>query len=91
MVSYFLNRQKSLRNKLLTIIIGVTVFALLISSGIGLTALYIADMNRGDVNWDAYQWQIIITMITVGLGAIFAHFLALNLLPYITKPIFHLS
>lgn len=91
MISNYINNQKSIRKKLLTVIVGVTVFALVFSNLIAISASYISDSQHGYVDWSHYKWEILITIITTALGAIFAYFLAMKLQEFITKPIYHLS
>jgi len=75
------------------VIVGVTVFALVISNLIAMGASAVSDSihHGGAIHWDHYKWEMVILLITSALAAIFSSFLAISLQSYITKPILHLS
>lgn len=85
------DNSQSIRSQLLKIIIGVTVFALLSSNIIEFTAAYIRDYIHNDVNWYYLFWKMIFDGTTIGLGVIFAYFLAISMQKKVTEPILHLS
>jgi signal transduction histidine kinase/CheY-like chemotaxis protein len=87
----FIGHKKSIRKKIITVTLVVTFIALLLANGIELVSSYIIIQNRSDIPWDYFGWRVIIHAITGGLGLIFAYFLAIQLVNFITRPIYHLS
>ncbi len=92
MISRFISGQKSIKAKLLTVIIGITVISLILSNAIGIIANYISDSQHySNLNWNYYKWEIVITIIITFLGGFIAYILAQKLQIFISKPIYHLS
>lgn len=92
MLFNFIAGQKSIKTKLLTVIIGITVISLILSNTIAIVAGFMSDSHHHDhMHWGHYKWETIITIITTLFGGFIAYILALKLQNFISKPIYHLS
>jgi len=87
-----MKKQKSIRQKVIVIVLSVTAIALVTSNFIQLSSAYLQDLHLGHpIDYNNYFWQIIIDFITIALGLILAYVAANKLQSVITKPIYHLS
>jgi len=84
-------KSKSIKTKLLIIIVGITVMAMMVANTIIIGSTYVSDTMQGHDHWADHKWDFIIMGIGTCLAALFAYCIALKLQNILTRPIYHLS